>query len=287
MFAAGPWVGPGRAEMTSSAKQVIDQFNAALGKVSSAEQLDVQRKVADLLLSSTAPYSERQVAILNDVMNGLIERIDRPALLELIGRLAAAENAPSAVIGNLSSNDDITVAGPMLERSKALSDESLIEIAKTKGQAHLMAIASRREVSETVTDALVDRGDANVTQKIIANDGAKLSELGYVKVVHEARTDENLATALAERKDVPPELRPFLNLAHEQANAPPPKPQASTKPQAPAKPGRPAPPAAAAAKPAAPQPPQDKTKLPEKPRPPAKPKRVEKWERISRSSWDR
>jgi uncharacterized protein (DUF2336 family) len=274
--------------MTSSAKQVIDQFNAALGKVSSAEQLDVQRKVADLLLSSTAPYSERQVAILNDVMNGLIERIDRPALLELLGRLAAAENAPSAVIGNLSSNDDITVAGPMLEKSKVLSDESLIEIAKTKGQAHLMAIASRRQVSETVTDALVDRGVADVTQKVIANDGAKLSELGYVKVVHEARTDEQLATALAERKDVPPELRPFLNLAHAQANAPAPaKPQVPAKPQAPAKPGRPAPPAAAVAKPAQPQQPQDKTKLPEKPRPPAKPKRVEKWERISRSSWDR
>jgi uncharacterized protein (DUF2336 family) len=272
--------------MTSSAKQVIDQFNAALGKVSSAEQLDVQRQVADLLLSSTAPYSERQVAILNDVMNGLIERIDRPALLELIGRLAAAENAPSAVIGNLSSNDDITVAGPMLEKSKALSDESLIEIAKTKGQAHLMAIAGRNQVSETVTDALVDRGVADVTQKVIANDGAKLSELGFVKVVHEARTDEQLATALAERKDVPPELRPFLNLAHAQANAPAPKPQPPAKPHAPAKPGRPAPPAAAA-KPPEPSKPQDKTKLPEKPRPPVKPKRVEKWERISRSSWDR
>jgi len=272
--------------MTPSAKQLIDQFNTALGKVSSAEQLAVQRQVADLLLSSTAPYSERQVAIFNDVMNGLIERIDRPALLELIGRLAAAENAPNAVIDHLSSNDDITVAGPMLEKSKVLTDENLIEIAKTKGQAHLMAIASRSQVSETVTDALVDRGVADVTQKVIANDGAKLSELGFVKVVHEARTDEELATALAERRDVPPELRPFLNLAGAQAKAPPPKPHAPTKPQAPAKHGRPVPPAVAA-KPPEPQRPQDKTKLPEKPRPPVKPKRVEKWERISRSSWDR
>src|SRR5215470_17349250 len=111
MFAAGPWVGPGRAEMTSSAKQVIDQFNAALGKVSSAEQLDVQRKVADLLLSSTAPYSERQVAILNDVMNGLIERIDRPALLELIGRLAGAEDEPRDAIRNRPSSEENTAAG--------------------------------------------------------------------------------------------------------------------------------------------------------------------------------
>jgi uncharacterized protein (DUF2336 family) len=146
-----------------------------------------------------------------------------------------------------------------------------------------MAIASRPQVSETVTDALVDRGVADVTQKVIANDGAKLSELGFVKVVHEARTDEQLASALAERKDVPPELRPFLKLA----GAAQAKPPAPAKPQAPAKPGRPAAPAAATAKAAEKPKPQEQPKLADRPRPPVKPKRVEKWERISRSSWDR
>ena len=263
--------------MTHLAKQLIDQFNTALGKVSSEEQLVVQRQVADLLLSSTAPYSERQVAIFNDVMNGLIERIDRPALLELIGRLAAADHAPSAVIGRLSSNEDITIAGPMLEQSKVLTDEDLVEIAKTKGQAHLLAIAGRAHVSEIVTDALVDRGNVDVTQKMVTNDGARLSELGFVKVVHEARSDEALATALAGRDDVPPELRPFLKLAGARA-----KPPAPAKPTATAK--RTSAPVAATSKS------PEQPKAPEKPRPPEKPKRQEKWERISRSSsggWDR
>ena len=120
--------------MTHLAKQLIDQFNTALGKVSSEEQLVVQRQVADLLLSSTAPYSERQVAIFNDVMNGLIERIDRPALLELIGRLAAADHAPSAVIGRLSSNEDITIAGPMLEQSKVLTDEDTSRLPRPRAR---------------------------------------------------------------------------------------------------------------------------------------------------------
>jgi uncharacterized protein (DUF2336 family) len=170
----------------------------------------------------------------------------------------------------------------VLEKSKVLTDENLVEIARTKGQEHLLAIAARAQVSETVTDALVERGDAHVTQKVVSNNGARLSELGFVKVVHEARTDEALASTLAHRKDVPPELRPFLKLAGAAAKAA----------QTPA-------PAAGAPRPQGKGKPQDTPKPQDKPnaqaRPPEKPKpkhkaRQEKWTPISRSSsggWDR
>jgi uncharacterized protein (DUF2336 family) len=267
--------------MTPSAKRLIDQFHDALGKVSSAEQLAVQRQVADLLLASNEPYSERQVAIFNDVIGCLVEKVDRQALLELTGRLAAADHAPNPVINHLSNNDDIAVAGQVLERSKVLTDENLVEIAKTKGQEHLLAIAARAHVSETVTDALVERGDAHVTQKVVSNNGARLSELGFVKVVHEARTDEALASTLAHRKDVPPELRPFLKLAGAAAAQAPAAPAGAQRSQQ----GK--------ARPQDTPKPQDKpnaqARPPEKPKPKHK-ARQEKWMPISRSSsggWDR
>ena len=146
---------------------------------------------------ATQHYSERQVAIFNDVIGCLVEKVDRQALLELTGRLAAADHAPNPVINRLSNNDDIAVAGQVLEKSNVLTDENLVEIARTKGLEHLLAIAARAQVSETVTDALVERGHAHVTQKVVSNNGARLSELGFVKVVHEARTDEALASTLA------------------------------------------------------------------------------------------
>ena len=264
--------------MTPLAKSLIDQFHAALGKVSSAEQLAVQRQVADLLLATKQQYSDRQVAIFNDVIGCLIEKVDRQALVELTGRLAAADHAPNPVINRLSNDDDIAVAGVVLEHSNVLTDENLVEIARTKGLEHLLAIAGRAQVSETVTDALVDRGHANVTQKVVANNGARLSELGFVKVVHEARTDEALASMLAGRADVPPELRPFLKLAHAAANPPQaPAPAAGTpRPQQKSKPQE---------KPT----PQERARSQEKPKPKEKP-RQEKWTPISRSSsggWDR
>ena len=268
--------------MTPSAKRLIDQFHDALGKVSSTEQLAVQRQVADLLLASNQPYSERQVAIFNDVIGCLVEKVDRQALLELTGRLAAADHAPNPVINHLSNNDDIAVAGQVLQKSKVLTDENLVEIAKTKGQEHLLAIAARAHVSETVTDALVERGDVHVTQKVVSNNGARLSELGFVKVVHEARTDEALASTLAHRKDVPPELRPFMKLAGAAAAAPTAAPAAGAQRSQQGK-----------ARQQDTQKPQEKpnaqARAQEKPKPKHK-QRQEKWTPISRSSsggWDR
>ena len=75
------------------------------------------------------------------------------------------DDAPADTLAQLSSSDDIAVAGPILEKSTLLSDTHLAGIAKTKGQGHLMAIASRQHIAGLVTDVLVERGDATVKRK--------------------------------------------------------------------------------------------------------------------------
>jgi uncharacterized protein (DUF2336 family) len=199
--------------MTPYAESLIVQFGVALSKSARAEHLAIQRQVTDLFLGGGQSYSDRQIAIFNDLMSRLIERIDRRALLEMSGRLAAVDHVPADVVGRLSSSDDIAVAGPVLEKSNQLTDESLVGIAKTKSQDHLLAIAGRTRISEPVTDVLVERGNGEVARKVVANAGARLSELGFVKVVHEARGNQALAAALASRTDVPAELQPFLKMA--------------------------------------------------------------------------
>ena len=106
----------------------------------------------------------------------------------------------------------MAVAGPVLEKSNALSDQTLIEITATKRPNHLIAIAGRTQISETVTDALLDRGNSDVVHKVIANYGARISELGFVKLIGHAKTDKALAAVIAKRTDLPPELEPFLRL---------------------------------------------------------------------------
>jgi uncharacterized protein (DUF2336 family) len=199
--------------MTPYAEQLIAQFDAALARVSSAEQLAIQREMTDLFLGAAASYSARQVAIFDGVLGHLIERSDRRGLLEFSGRLAVVDNAPALVICRLSMSDDIAVAGPVLEKSNVLTDDNLVAVAKSKSQDHLAAIAARVRISEMVTDVLVERGNAEVARKVVANLGARFSDLGFVRVIHGANSNEALRAALALRQDVPPELLPFLQQA--------------------------------------------------------------------------
>jgi uncharacterized protein (DUF2336 family) len=191
----------------------MDQLDAALARAPAAQHVAILRDFTALFLQGAASYSDRQLEIFNGVMGRLIGKTDRSALLDISRQLATIGNAPASVICQLSRNDDIAIAGPVLEKSTVLTDENLIDVAKVKSQDHLSAIAGRVQVNEPVSDVLIQRGNADVTRRLLANQGARLSELCFVKLVDGARRDKTLAAAVARRKDVPPELQPFLKLS--------------------------------------------------------------------------
>jgi uncharacterized protein (DUF2336 family) len=198
--------------MTTDVNSLIDQFNVAFGKMPSGQQLSVQRQVVGLFLDFSTAYSEQKSAIFERLMQWLIERGDRQSVLELSRRLAMVDNAPAGITAYLASHHDIAVAAPVLEVSKALTDECLASIAKTNSQNHLCAIASRKGISETVTDALIERGYLDAIHKAVENAGAHFSEFGFAKMVQMARRNKALESVLADRMDLPSELRPFLRI---------------------------------------------------------------------------
>ena len=76
----------------------------------------------------------------------------------------------------------------------------------------MLLLAARSELGEQVTDILIERGNADIAAGLAANAGAKLSELGFVKLINRAKTDAALAGTIVTRTDIPPELEPFLKL---------------------------------------------------------------------------
>lgn len=185
---------------------LIDELESVLKSGSSVQRADILQRVTDLFLHGKEGYREEHVALFDDVMVHLIDQIERYALIRLSRQLAPIGNAPSAVMHQLATNDDIAVSGPVIEKSSVLTDDVLVEIARTKSQKHLAAIASRESIAETITDVLVDRGDPEVTRKITANKGARFSKQGFSKVVDKAQEDEQLAEVFINRGDVPPDV---------------------------------------------------------------------------------
>jgi uncharacterized protein (DUF2336 family) len=201
--------------MTTATQSLITELDAALSKATNFRQLEILQRVTDLFMIGADQYNEDQVAIFDDVIARLIENMDQRALSELSARLAGVSNPPKSVVAQLSGSDNIAISGPALEKSGGLSDEALVNIAASKGQKHLKAIAGRLALSEVVTDVLVDRGDSEVSRRVSANLGARLSEMGFVKLINRAKKDRGLADAISSRADLPPELVPFLKLALE------------------------------------------------------------------------
>ena len=79
-------------------------------------------------------------------------------------------------------------------------------MARTKGQAHLAAIAGREGIGEAVTDVLVRRGDNEVMRNVADNQSAKLSEGGFSALVKRAEGDGELAEKVGQRPDIPAHL---------------------------------------------------------------------------------
>ncbi len=125
-------------------------------------------------------------------------------LAELSNKLAPIANAPNAIIRDFARHDEIIVAGPVLTQSARLSDEDLIDIAKSKGQMHLGAISERSRLAAAVTDILVERGDTTVVRRLSRNRGASFSNASFTTLAGRAERDEVLAGNLGGRMDLPP-----------------------------------------------------------------------------------
>lgn len=199
--------------MAFNSALLVAELDSALSKASPSKPNTILRAMLELFCSGASTFSSEQVAIFDHLFGHLIEKVDQNLLVELSTSLASIANAPAKVVNQLSRSDDITISGPLLCQSGALREETLCEIARSKSQPHLSAIAARPQVSETVSDILVDRGDAEIVHKLAANTGARLSMRGFSKLIKRAESDRALAATLMQRADLPDELRPFLRLA--------------------------------------------------------------------------
>ncbi len=191
-----------RPEMMN-AEQWAAEIDSSLSQRTPEQVSLLLQHITEWFVSGADALSDEHIAIFDDVMGRLIERIEREALVELSERLAPIDNAPAGVIGQLSRNDDIAVSGPVLEQSKVLTDPDLVEIAQTKSQGHLAAIANRPAISEMVTAVLFGRGDSDVACKVTQNPGARISRHTFEAVLRRARQDPALTVVVADRKDLP------------------------------------------------------------------------------------
>lgn len=202
--------------MSTAGLSIIDEVESAIRLGSAEKGLETARRVTDLFLSSAGSFDDEQIALFDDVLERLIGTIELRALADMGARIALAEisaqlapiaQAPPSVIRRLAGNDEIRIAGPVLQESARLDDGDLVKIAASKGEPHLLAIAGRWWLKEIVTDALLARRYPSVSRRLAANPGARVSGNGFAAMVGQAEADPELAVSVGVRVDLPSELR--------------------------------------------------------------------------------
>jgi uncharacterized protein (DUF2336 family) len=158
----------------------------------------------DLLIAGG--YSDDEIWTFGEVIGRLADEIEVAARAQLARRLARFDKAPVNIIHKLAFDDSIDVAGPVLRESERLEAYALVANACTKGQSHMLAISERKTIEEAVTDVLVTRGNWDVVNSVANNNGARISDFGFLHMIQRAEGDSILAEQLGLRKDIPRQL---------------------------------------------------------------------------------
>jgi uncharacterized protein (DUF2336 family) len=194
------------AKSAATSENLLDELQTTLAHGTVARRVETLRRVTDLFINGAVDYSDEQVGLFDDVFQCLMQHIENSAKALLANRLAQIDSAPPLTIRALAFDDLIEVAAPVLSRSERLDDDTLIETARNKSQAHLMAISTRKVLSGAVTDVLVLRGNDEVIHSTVNNPGAEFSERGFTRLVNRAEGDDDLATCLGMRPTIPRHL---------------------------------------------------------------------------------
>jgi uncharacterized protein (DUF2336 family) len=101
------------------------------------------------------------------------------------------------------ARDTASVATPILEHSRLLSEDDLLPIVQRHSPAHRFAIAGRRLISGRIATALCRNGERAVTLRLLANDGAVIPEETLHALIDRFPDQPALIEAIARRRLLP------------------------------------------------------------------------------------
>ena len=161
--------------------------------------------IGDLFTEQDTKLTERERALMADILRKLIHDCEAAVRKDLSERLAKAPSPPQDLILALA-NDEIEVAAPILMQSLVLRDIELIKIIRHRTQQHQLAIAMRRSISEYVSDALVETGSVDVIKTLLENQDARISEATMEYLAEQSHRVDTYQEPLINRSDLKPEL---------------------------------------------------------------------------------
>jgi len=172
---------------------------------------EATRRICELFLQGAARFRPDHIDLFDGVLIDLVPHTELAARAELAERLSFLANAPRRLVGDLARAEEILVAGPLLRRSPVVDEATLMEIARIRGQDHLLAMSERSSLGADLTDVILRRGGREVVRRAAGNPGARFSNVGYKALIKRAVRDGVLTLTVGQRDDLSgPQMKELL-----------------------------------------------------------------------------
>ena len=173
-------------------------------------------QITKLFLSSAHGRAANHIALFDDVLIRLMDRVDAKSLAQLGQQLSEANYILPLSVRRLVLNEDEAISMPIL-KSGRIGPELLIEVVQSRGSRHRLAIAGRNAVDPPVSEALIKFGDPAIYHALAENRGANLFESDWARLAQIAETDQGLAQKLGRRSAMPDPLKRKIHARLEDA----------------------------------------------------------------------
>lgn len=178
-----------------------DDVRRLLEDPSGAARAVMADKVAVHFRGGGLSDAEREIA--EDIIRMMVRDAEVRVREALARTLNDAPDLPGEVAAALARDGRDAVALPVIRNSPVLSDDDLIEIVRTQTLPRQVAVASRRSVSEPVSDAVAEHGHVDAVVALVSNEGAAIAEATYGKIVDRHGGTERLHSPLVRRRSLP------------------------------------------------------------------------------------
>ncbi|CCG08084.1 DUF2336 domain-containing protein [Pararhodospirillum photometricum] len=184
----------------AESRLTADDVNRLLTDPSGINRAHTAEKLARQFEGESLSPAERMMA--EEIFRLFARDVEVQVRKALSSNLKETPLLPHDLACTLAGDVD-EVALPILEYSTVLSDQDLLEIVRSHTDSKMEAIARRKEVSEELSEVLVQVGGESVVATLVANAGARVNDASLEKAVERFGSSERVAKPLIDRPRLP------------------------------------------------------------------------------------
>jgi len=156
------------------------------------------------LVPTLTEHESQQLADMTFQVLEILAQDQMPLIRSIIAdEIKHLDHVPKRLIKRLAEDAEITVAGPILEYSPLLTDEQILQIVTSGLRGGLLeAVARRKNISNRISQAVVDQDEDPAIAELLKNQTAEISDKLMEEIAMHAETRPDLHLPLVDRRSL-------------------------------------------------------------------------------------